>query len=351
MPILIDNIRTLGYLDANYLKIDGSNANVTINIGSQNLTTTGTGTFGTVVIDGTTTINNQSLGDSSNTFSFTPNVSFGQDIFIDSDSNVIGFGLNSPTPDYTIGWDGNDAVHTVTAGQFQFKGGYVHIGDAGTVSFADGDGDLFIEGELEVSREAYFDRNITFDVNGSGFTYVFRDNANVNFGTSNDVRFIWKAVGANAENFLIITKLNQPGSEGNIVIMVDGGQNTEINLVDVVDPHFRIQSSDTAASTDFIQFWHDQTDGNIEVGAGDLNLKSAVGFEFQTAADTDLVTTYVGTTNSGVLTWMEDENHFQFADEVIFDVNVGIGTASPQELLHVGAGTDASDITATDLLV
>ncbi len=31
--------------------------------------------------------------------------------------------------------------------------------------------------------------------------------------------------------------------------------------------------------------------------------------------------------------------------------NVGIGNASPQELLHVGAGTDASDITATDLLV
>ena len=30
---------------------------------------------------------------------------------------------------------------------------------------------------------------------------------------------------------------------------------------------------------------------------------------------------------------------------------VGIGIASPQELLHVGAGTDASDITATDLLV
>ena len=31
--------------------------------------------------------------------------------------------------------------------------------------------------------------------------------------------------------------------------------------------------------------------------------------------------------------------------------NVGIGNASPQELLHVGAGTDSSDITATDLLV
>ena len=31
--------------------------------------------------------------------------------------------------------------------------------------------------------------------------------------------------------------------------------------------------------------------------------------------------------------------------------NVGIGTTSPQELLHVGTGTDASDISATDLLV
>ena len=34
-----------------------------------------------------------------------------------------------------------------------------------------------------------------------------------------------------------------------------------------------------------------------------------------------------------------------------FTSNVGIGTSNPQELLHVGAGTDSSDITATDLLV
>ena len=33
------------------------------------------------------------------------------------------------------------------------------------------------------------------------------------------------------------------------------------------------------------------------------------------------------------------------------NARVGIGIASPQELLHVGTGTDASDITATDLLV
>ena len=36
---------------------------------------------------------------------------------------------------------------------------------------------------------------------------------------------------------------------------------------------------------------------------------------------------------------------------VLDNGNVGIGNVSPQELLHVGAGTDASDISATDLLV
>ncbi len=37
--------------------------------------------------------------------------------------------------------------------------------------------------------------------------------------------------------------------------------------------------------------------------------------------------------------------------EHLFASKVGIGNVSPQELLHVGTGTDASDISATDLLV
>ena len=49
---------------------------------------------------------------------------------------------------------------------------------------------------------------------------------------------------------------------------------------------------------------------------------------------------------SGVLA--QDNTNF-FWDDV--NDRLGIGTISPQELLHVGAGTDGSDITATDLLV
>ena len=37
------------------------------------------------------------------------------------------------------------------------------------------------------------------------------------------------------------------------------------------------------------------------------------------AADTDIILNFIGTTNSGVLTWMEDEDYFQFADSIKLD--------------------------------
>lgn len=62
------------------------------------------------------------------------------------------------------------------------------------------------------------------------------------------------------------------------------------------------------STTEWIGFTHDQTDGVLSVGEG--------GFKFQTAADTDLSFFFVGTTNSGQLTWMEDEDWFNFADDI-----------------------------------
>ncbi len=50
------------------------------------------------------------------------------DIHIDSDSSVLDLG--DTTGDYTIGWDGSDAVHTITAGDFAFIGGKFGIGTA-----------------------------------------------------------------------------------------------------------------------------------------------------------------------------------------------------------------------------
>ena len=64
-------------------------ANTTVNLGSQNLTTTG-------------------------------------NLAIRSDSGYIDLGATAD--DYKIQWDGSDAVHTITAGDFVFTGGNVGIG-------------------------------------------------------------------------------------------------------------------------------------------------------------------------------------------------------------------------------
>ncbi|KKN53627.1 hypothetical protein LCGC14_0600580 [marine sediment metagenome] len=47
---------------------------------------------------------------------------------------------------------------------------------------------------------------------------------------------------------------------------------------------------------------------SLRVNAGTLNFNGGV--------DTDLVSNWIGTTNSGAITWMEDEDRFEFADDI-----------------------------------
>jgi hypothetical protein len=55
-------------------------------------------------------------------------VSIISDLRLPTDGDKIYLGAN--IADYTIQWDGNDAVHTITTGDFVFTGGYVGIGTA-----------------------------------------------------------------------------------------------------------------------------------------------------------------------------------------------------------------------------
>ncbi len=80
-----------------------------------------------------------------------------------------------------------------------------------------------------------------------------------------------------------------------------------------------------------------------------------------TASSTIQGTTVTGTTSlistGGLIEDTDNEDLVlrtnSNANQLVLDAagNVGIGIASPQELLHVGVGIDASDISATDLLV
>ena len=75
---------------------------------------------------------------------------------------------------------------------------------------------------------------------------------------------------------------------------------------------------------------------------GHLDLMADVSIDFNTIADTDLVLNFFGTTNSGVIRWMENEDYFKFDDDImllggeniILSATTGtkIGTATTQLL-------------------
>lgn len=66
----------------------------------------------------------------------------------------------------------------------------------------------------------------------------------------------------------------------------------------------------------------DQDSKGVKLGADqDITIFSAGSGDVTITplADTDLTINFVGTTNSGVLVWMEDEDYFKFDDDVLFN--------------------------------
>ncbi|KKN75602.1 hypothetical protein LCGC14_0378400 [marine sediment metagenome] len=96
--------------------------------------------------------------------------------------------------------------------------------------------------------------------------------------------------------------------------------------------------------------WVDTDDGTVYVctslGPIVFTQISGVGDVVGPSSATDnAIVRFDGTTGKLI------QDYSSTAPTVSDDGKVGIGNTSPQELLHVGAGTNASDISATDLLV
>ena len=165
--------------------------------------------------------------------------------------------------DIVSGVTNTTGTTTETAPVFRLQGHYVKVGDAGTVNYADGDGDLYVEDELEVDGNVYFAAQVQFL-----YDNVLAADKYLNFDPSGLSMVTWETTGN--DYFLFRTAVNNAAYSGNIIIAQD--LNIDWGQPLVADPHLRIQSSDQTSVNDFIQFWHDQTDGNIQVGSGNLNL-------------------------------------------------------------------------------
>lgn len=62
------------------------------------------------------------------------------------------------------------------------------------------------------------------------------------------------------------------------------------------------------------------TDSYLQWNSTGLDIYSSGGiYNFITAADTDITLNFIGTTNSGQFKWMEDEDYFQFMDDILMN--------------------------------
>ena len=123
---------------------------------------------------------------------------------------------------------------------------------------------------------------------------------------------------------------------------VNGGtENWNIYNDTAVDNYFGYDNSKSFFGTaKDASIWYDDTDFNFnagEVGTG--------GFQWRTAADTDLVFTFNGTTHSGVFTWMEDEDYFESADA--WRINSG-DSANVAFTVKGASGQSADSFVVTD---
>ena len=58
---------------------------------------------------------------------------------------------------------------------------------------------------------------------------------------------------------------------------------------------------------------------------------------FGTGSDTDIAITFDGNTSDGVLTWKEDEDYFEFSDDILFASSEKLQFRDPE--IHISSST------------
>lgn len=115
---------------------------------------------------------------------------------------------------------------------------------------------------------------------------------------------------------------------------------TTIACISITSGNMTLTSGSITDTGGTINFGNEHltTQGNVTIDSDsnglilgddqDVTLYSdgAGAFKFKAgAANTDLTLTFEGTTSTGVLKWMEDEDYFQFLDDVVMDKGLTVG--------------------------
>jgi len=104
-------------------------------------------------------------------------------------------------------------------------------------------------------------------------------------------------------------------------------QDSSDNILTAIEPDGEIIINQDSKAIKFgaaqdatIQFDGDSLNIVANAVTGGDNMEfTANSYTFKTQADTDLAVNFSGTTNSGLFTWMEDEDYFAFADDILLN--------------------------------
>ncbi|MCF6276979.1 MAG: hypothetical protein L3J07_04005 [Candidatus Magasanikbacteria bacterium] len=202
---------------------------------------------------------------------------------------VIGtgnFGIGTSTPNYALTVSGTTYISGLSTlgGNLALSGNditgvdqiignstYITVGDAGSSSraFTTND-DLFVSGRLEVDGNSFFDGRL------STSDLFMLDDGNITFGGSSDSFLDWSTNEATAETLIWALGTNSQS----IVFTKVGNQTKSFDHGNQTNPTIFIHSATDPDSdnTQWLSLTHDQTNGVISTGAGDINLMSATGF-------------------------------------------------------------------------
>lgn len=141
-----------------------------------------------------------------------------------------------------------------------------------------------------------------FGLSASSFTgsVIMTDNVGLSMGSGTDARLEFDTSEGN-DTLKLGLVCNSANSSGNFIICESADINTNFGASAVINPTFRIQSSDATSTADFVAIYHDQTDGRIDVGAGNLKIGNTIDLSGVSAGTANLIIT--ATSDTPTVTW------------------------------------------------
>ena len=91
-------------------------------------------------------------------------------------------------------------------------------------------------------------------------------------------------------------------------------------------------------------------DGTAAEG-GPISALASNSITFGTGADTDIAITFDGNTSDGVLTWMEDEDYFQFSDDILMSTTEKIQFRDTAIYIHSSADGQLDIVADTEIQI